>query len=475
MITLAAWGIAWGIRATKRKLSFNISMVWCGREAPQSCVMLLHNAPTRPYSLKGLGGFVCHPDPCRTTPTQQRLGDHLGDRSRNKLTSIGVKKAGDGKLFDGGGLTLVKRGPSGNWVFRYSHLGKRREMGLGSWPTLPLSAARESRDKWASVLAGNQDPIAVRDAENAAQVDHRDRDDPTFADAVQMVFEARKATLRGGGDRGRWLSPLTSHVIPSIGRKRISEIHQRDIKDTLSPIWKTKHPTATKAIGRTRIVFEKMRLMGYECDPFTVDAAREMLGHVDHKTIPTPSTDWREMPALYARLDSGSTVDQALRFMMLTIVRGSAAVGARFSEFDGGIWTVPADRIKGQEGKVQDFRVPLSAPAVGIVKEQSAMFDRYLFESYMGRAVSLNGLEERLLRIGENGRPHGFRSSFRTWATDNDACGWEVSETVLGHSIGNKVERAYNRSDLLERRATAMDAWAAHVTGARSAKIVSVK
>lgn len=399
----------------------------------------------------------------------------MGDRAKNKLTAVAIKKAADGKLFDGGGLTLVKRGDTGNWVFRFSHLSKRREMGLGPWPALSLSAARATRDKWAVVLADGRDPIDARSAEQEAEAAHRDRDDPTFADAVQIVFEARKATLRDGGKRGRWLSPLDHHVTPKLGRKRMSEIHQTDVRETLAPIWKKMHPTAKKAIERTRIVFDKMRLMGYDCDPFTVDAAREMLGHVDHKTVPTPSTDWREIPDLFARLDTGSSVDQALRFLMLTAVRGSAATSAQFSEIDGDVWTVPADRIKGNEGKVRDFRVPLPQPAMQIIETQALLFDRYVFESYTGRPVSLNGLEERLDRIGEKGRPHGFRSSFRTWASDNDACGWEVSETILGHTIGTKVERTYDRTDLLDRRRVAMAAWADHVTGANAGKLLRIK
>lgn len=389
------------------------------------------------------------------------------------LTAVAVKKSGDGKLFDGGGLNLVKKGASGKWVYRYSHLGKRREMGLGPWPDLTIAAARTNRDKWAGVLAGGRDPIEAREAELAAQVEHRDRDNPTFADAVQIVFEARKAKLRDGGKRGRWLSPLDHHATPTLGRKRMSEIHQTDVRDTLLPIWRTKHPTALRAINRTRIVFEKMRLMGYECDTFTVDAAREMLGHVDHKAIPTASTDWREIPALYARLDSGGSVDKALRFLILTCVRASAAVAAQFNEIDGAVWTVPSDRIKGMEGKVSDFRVPLPQAAQELASRQSELFERYLFESYTERPVSINGLERRLNKLGELGRPHGFRASFRTWASDNDACGWEVSETILGHTIGSKVERAYDRSDLLERRQLAMDAWA-HVMGQKSAKVIGM-
>lgn len=380
-----------------------------------------------------------------------------------KLTVIAVKKAADGKLQDGGGLILVKSGETGKWVYRYSHLGKRREMGLGQWPTVTLADARRVRDGWAAELAAGRDPISVRDGRKAAEVDNRDRIDPSFQDLTMTVFEARQAALRGGGERGRWLSPLNTHIFPKFGRRAASTITRHDIADALRPIWKKHHPTASKAIERIGIVLREGRLMGFAVDPFEADAAKRILGDVHHVATPIASTPWQDIPALYARLGDGPLAN-CLRLMILTAMRTDPCAGARIEEFDGDIWTIPADRMKGTERSARAFRVPLSDEAQRLVKEMSEFSTDILFASYKGNPPSSKGLEKRLNTLKEKGRPHGFRTSFRTWCQDHDIA-WDVAETSLGHTIGGKVERTYARSDLLDRRRPVMQAWADYVTG----------
>ena len=129
----------------------------------------------------------------------------------------------------------------------------------------------ETRDNAATLIAKGIDPIIEREH---LRVESANRSDPTFIDMTEIVFEGKKAGLRGDGLRGRWMSPLEIHMFPKAGRKAILTIHQVDIKDALLPIWRTKHPTAEKAIQRTHIVFTQAKLMGIDCDPFTVDAAR---------------------------------------------------------------------------------------------------------------------------------------------------------------------------------------------------------
>lgn len=388
-----------------------------------------------------------------------------------KLTALGIKNAPDGKLGDGGGLELRKTGQTGKWVWRYSIAGRRREMGLGSYPDVSLSDARKARDRWAAMLAEGKDPITERKAQQDAIRKELEKADPTLAKLAADVLEARKASLKGDGKAGRWISPLDRHVFPKLGKKPISTIHQADVRDALAPIWKTKHPTATKAIDRLRIIFRQGKLMGFDCDPFTIDAAKHMLGDVIHQADPIPATPWQEIPDLYARLENTGQVAQCLRFMILTLVRASGCRGATFDEFRDGIWTVPAGRMKGSPGKVSDFRVPLSDPAAHLVEDQRLFGGVYLFSAQRGRPVTDSSLSKHMRDIGETGRPHGFRTSFRTWVQDTDACSWEVSETVLAHTIGNKVERSYARSDLLERRRIVMQKWADFVTGASSSVV----
>ncbi|MGR3452862.1 tyrosine-type recombinase/integrase [Pseudooceanicola sp.] len=388
---------------------------------------------------------------------------------------VAIKSAGDGKLFDGNGLMLVKKGDGGKWVYRYTHLGKRREMGLGTWPTISLADARKVRDQWNQVLALGKDPKAERDVQRAEEVAERDKIDPTFGDMVDIVFEAKKDGLRGGGVRGRWRSPLDIHIIPKIGRRRMSQLHQTEIRDALQPIWRKKHPTAEKAIQRTRIVFREAQLMGIACDPFTVDAAERMLGEVRHVTQHIAATPWQEVPALWPKLDPNTASGLCLRWMLLTLVRADGSRKAVTDEVDGDVWTVPADRVKGKEGLVGDFRVPLSTPALEIVDEARQAGGGYLFPGHRGRPITDRGIEVYLDRLGETGRPHGFRTSFRSWVQDTDACSYEVAETILGHVVGGKVERTYARSDLLERRRLVMEAWARFVTGTQSADVVRIR
>lgn len=394
--------------------------------------------------------------------------------AKNKLTQVAVKNAGDGKMFDGGGLTFIKKGDGGKWVYRYSHLGRRREMGLGSWPEVSLSEARKARDGWAAELAAGRDPLDLRNAARAKEVAERDRSDPTFSEMVDVVFEARRAGLRGDGARGRWRSPLDLHVIPKIGRKRMSDLAQGDVADALRPIWRKKHPTAQKALQRTRIVFREARLMGFDCDPFTVDAAERMLGEVRHVVQHIAATPWQDIPALYARLDKGLASHLCLRWMILTLVRSDGCRGALVSEVEGDVWTVPADRVKGTEGRVRDFRVPLSTPAMEIVSEARESGHEVLFSGHRGNPITDTAIEKALNTLREPGRPHGFRTSFRTWVQDHNACTFDVAETVLGHAVGSKVERSYARSDMLDQRRAVMARWADFVTG-NAAKVIRLK
>ena len=394
--------------------------------------------------------------------------------ARDKLTATAIKAAGSGKLHDGGGLFLAKRDrASGSWVWRYTHLGQRRDMGLGAWPDLSLAAARAERDRWAAVRAGGRDPLSVREAERSAEKAALAVTDPTLAEAVDVVFEAIAPTLRGGGVRGRWRSPLDLHLLPKLGKRRISTLAPQDLRDAVRPIWRTMHPTAQKVVQRTRIVFTKGRLMGFPCDPFTVEAAVHMLGEHRHEVAHVPTTPWQDVPAMVAALGDGSSA-RAVRWIALTLVRSHAARGALVSETDGAVWTVPPDRIKAKAGQARAFRVPLSPPALAMV-EQAREFGDVMFPGYSGRPVTDVALEKALRGTGFPGTPHGLRSSFRTWVQDTDACSWEVAETILGHRIGSTVERSYARSDLLERRAPVMDAWGRFVSGAASGEVVTLR
>ncbi|WP_412507545.1 tyrosine-type recombinase/integrase [Roseovarius sp. SYSU LYC5161] len=389
-------------------------------------------------------------------------------RGKNILTAVQVRKARPGRHQDGGGLILHKTEHGGRWLWRYSFGGRRREMGLGGLDAITLAQARAARDKWAAVLAHGRDPISERDREIDAQRAEMQQDEPTFAEVAEMVFEARKAGLREDGKRGRWWSPLRLHVIPKIGSMSITRIHQRDLHKALAPIWQSKHPTAEKALQRTGIVMRQARFMGYDVDPFLVEAARHMLGEVRHETAPITATPWQDMPALWRRLDGYGYSVLCLKFVILTVMRPGAVRWARFSEIDAAnaVWTVPADRMKAREGKARPFRVPLTDASLEVVARcKEAASTDLLFPSYKPEnAITDVALSKALNTLGEAGRAHGFRSTFRTWVQDTDAANYDVAETALGHVIGGRVERSYARSDLLDRRRALMQQWAYFVT-----------
>ena len=394
-------------------------------------------------------------------------------RAKNKLTALMVKKAGPGILQDGGGLMLTKTATGGRWTFRYSIAGRRRDMGLGTLDDVSLAEARKARDRHAAVLAGGRDPISEREREREVVLAELDKQDPTFEQWTHVLFEAKRASLRGDGIRGRWMSPMVNHMFPKIGKRRLTTIHQRDIADALRPIWGKKQDTAEKALQRTHMVFKHAKLSGIDVDPFVAEAARHMLGEVRQKVRHLPSTPWQQVPDLYQRLAGVAAGRQCLRWIILTAVRGESARGARFSEIDGDTWTIPPERMKGLEGRQEEFRVPLSSAALELLEEiRSVRSGDLMFTAYRDTFISETALLKILNRFGEPGRPHGFRSSFRSWVQDTEAASYEVAETALSHRVGNRIERTYARSDLLEPRRRLMEAWGRHVLGVVDEKVV---
>ena len=407
------------------------------------------------------------------------MGNQLGTqirgpmgRSQNRLTVIEIRNAGPGKLQDGGGLILDKSAVGGKWLYRYSFAGTRRAIGLGAYPTVSLADARKARDRWAATLAGGKDPITERKRAVAAEKAAIDRLDPTLAEAATACFAAIQAGLKGAGERGRWFSPIRVHILPRLGQRHMSQIHQTDIADTLRPIWKTKPPTAEKAIQRLRIISAWAERAGYPCSPATVDAARHILGQVAHVPVGIVATPWRAIPALYARLDHGTASHDALRLIILTCARADSLRGMRFSEIAGDVWTCPADRMKAGGA----FRYPLPAAAIAIIDGRRPFTDGDLVfpSTKPGSAISEAALLKALNVMGEAGRPHGFRTSFRVWVQETDATSYDVAETILAHSLGNRTERSYARSDMLDRRAAVMQRWADYATG-RSADVVELR
>ncbi|MEL6568288.1 MAG: integrase arm-type DNA-binding domain-containing protein [Pseudomonadota bacterium] len=379
-------------------------------------------------------------------------------RESNRLNGLSAKSLGPGKHHDGRGLYLVKTAAErGKWILRLTIYGRRREMGLGPYPTISLQDARRKAEEARYAVLHDRDPIAER--QNDTQHNRY-----LLQDVAELTLEARKAELKEDGKAGRWMSPLDLHVLPKLGRTPIAKLTQNDIAAVLRPIWHTKTETARKALNRLNLTLKHGAAMGLDVDIQAVTKARALLGTSKHTPKHVPAMAWQDVPEFYASLNDGSICHLALRLLILTGVRSKPLRHAHIDQIDEDVWTIPEDLMKGAEGKVSAFRVPLSKPAQKIAEEAlQHSRDGHLFPSVRKGVISDATMAQLMKRRGLAARPHGFRSSLRTWLAEETNAPFEVSETILAHNVMNKVQRAYQRSDYLELRAELMGEWANYV------------
>jgi len=384
-------------------------------------------------------------------------------RATNRLSSQFVKTAPVGKHCDGAGLWLVKRYDGGaQWVLRVTVHGRRREMGMGGFPALGLADARKVSERWRNVASAGRDPVKEREAEERTAR----REDITLAILTADAFESRKAELKGDGTAGRWLSPLTIHVLPKLGRVPVTDLDQRDIRDTLAPIWHTKADTARKAMNRLSIVMKHAAALGLDVDLQATEKAKALLGKTRHVPKNIPAMVWADVPGFYASLEEPILTHLALRLLMLTGLRSAPLRTIRLDQIEGDVWTVPAEAMKGRKGATEAFRVPLSHEAQRIIDlARPHARNGFLFPNTRGGVISDLTLSRMMERRGLEARPHGFRTSLRTWLAEATDAPHEVAEAMLAHVVDGGVVRAYRRTDYLEQRRALGERWADHLTG----------
>lgn len=391
-------------------------------------------------------------------------------RAQNRLTAGFLKAPKPGKHCDGAGLWLVVRDDGGaQWVLRVTVHGRRREMGLGGFPSLGLADARKLAERWRNVAAAGRDPVKEREAEVRAAR----REDITLAILTNDAFEARKAELKGDGTAGRWLSPLTLHVLPKLGKVPVTDLDQRDIRDTLAPLWHTKADTARKALNRLSIVLRHAAALGLDVDLQATEKAKALLGRSRHVAKNIPAMAWAEVPGFYASLEEPTPTHLALRLLILTGVRSNPLRNIRLEQIEGDVWTIPAEAMKGRKGATEAFRVPLSREALRIVElTRPHARNGFLFPNGQKGVISDMTLSRHMERRGLEARPHGFRTSLRTWLAEATDAPHEVAESVLAHAVDGGVVRAYRRTDFLEQRRVLAERWADHVTGGAGKVVV---
>jgi len=387
----------------------------------------------------------------------------------SKLTARGVQTAGTGKHEDGEGLRLVVS-PTGarKWVLRVTVEGKRREMGLGSYPAVSLADARSKASDARRLVRDGQDPITVRKVEPERI--------PTFDEAAARYIEGHSPGWSNAKHADQWRNTLETYAAPVIGSKPVDQIGTEDVLKILQPIWTTKTETAKRVQGRIENILDWSTARKYRAG----ENLARWRGHLDKllpkptkvaKPVHHPAMPYHDVPAFMVELEGNCSVSAlALRFLILTACRTGEVIGAQWPEVDleARAWTIPAARMKAG----QTHRVPLSDAAMDVLQALPRVDgNSYLFVGARhGRPLSNMALLQLMRGMGygvggDRGAyvPHGFRSAFRDWSGEVSSFPRDVCEMALAHVIANKVEAAYRRGDLFEKRRLMMNAWAEFV------------
>lgn len=368
---------------------------------------------------------------------------------------------------DGRGLYLqVTDSGAKTWIFRYSLDGRRRDMGLGSAADVTLAEAREAvRDKRKLVKAG-RDPIDERRAGKVAAAVERARA-VTFRACAEAFIAAHRASWRNEKHAAQWLATLQAYAFPVFGALPVAAIDTGLVLKVLEPLWATKSETASRLRGRIESVLDWARVRGFR----EGENPARWRGHLDH-LLPAKAKvrrvehhaalPYAEMPKFFTILaDQPGMSALALRFAILTAARTGEVLGARWDEIDleAGVWTIPATRMKAG----REHRVPLSGPALEILQglAEARAGDVVFFGQKADRPLSNMSMLMALRRMDRADiTTHGFRSAFKDWASEQTDFPSEVSEMALAHVVGDKVEAAYRRGDLIEKRRALAEAWA---------------
>jgi integrase len=390
-------------------------------------------------------------------------------RQIGKLNHLAVSRATKrGYLSDGGGLYLqISASGAKSWVFRYRDAGRLRELGLGAAHTFTLAEARKRATDQRKLRADNIDPIEHRHAQRSkAKLDGAKA--MTFRQCAEAYIDAHRKSWKNDKHAVQWPTTLATYAYPIFGDLPVQSIDVALVTKALEPIWRDKTETASRVRGRIEAVLDWATVRGYRHG----DNPARWRGHLD-KLLPARAKVKRvEHHAALPYAEIGSFMAQlreqdgmsglALQFLILTATRTSEVLNATWPEIDLGaaLWTVPADRMKAG----REHRVPLSKPALALLRELNVHRSDLVFPSAKpSRPLSNMAMLKLLERMGRpNLTVHGFRSTFRDWAAERTNFPREVAEHALAHSLPDKVEAAYRRGDLFEKRRSLMEAWARH-------------
>ncbi len=386
----------------------------------------------------------------------------------SSLTARGVETmTKPGMHADGEGLYLdIKQVGTKSWIFRYTIGGKRREMGLGGYPTVSLARARKLAETHRSDLLDGVDPIRAREANRMQR-----RRIPSFGEVADEFIASHGAGWRNAKHRWQWTATLAQYAAP-LRQKPVDTIEVADVLAVLKPIWSVKQETASRLRGRIEAILDAAKAQGFRIGENPAAwrgnlkhllPPRRKLARGHHAAMP-----FSKVADFIALLhERGGMAALAIEFVILTAGRSGEILGARWREFDLGsrVWTIPANRMKAG----REHRVPLSKRALMIL-EAAQLFRRdddleaYVFPGAReGRPMSDMTLTMTLRRMKINATVHGFRSSFRDWAGEVSSFPRDIAEAALAHILSDKTEAAYRRGDALEKRRAMMEEWAGFV------------
>jgi integrase len=398
----------------------------------------------------------------------------------------------DGKPIADGTVSGLRLHPGkvkglGKWEMRFvsPETNKRRDMGFGVYPEVSIVDARKAALAARELIRDGVDPIKAR--EENAQARHRDVNALTFEKAARQYHADHKAGWKNPKHAAQWITTLETYVFPHIGNRKVESLKAKDFADALRGIWLDKPETASRVKQRCSTVMDwcaAQELIGGNPVGVVTKLLPKQKSASD-RVVHQPSMPWQQVPQFVEdvlRPGRTSLSKTMLEFLILTAARSGEVRDMTWSEvdLDGAVWTVPADRMK--VNKVH--RVPLSVRAVEILQGQKDAADHatLVFPSPTGvkttDMILTKFLRDKKAQSSEPGRTataHGFRSSFRDWASEN-GYPHDYAERALAHTIRNQTEAAYHRTDLLEQRRPMMEAWAQFVCGieAGDGKIVSI-
>lgn len=389
-------------------------------------------------------------------------------RSANKLSALAIKNlSAPGYYGDGLGLWLqVSKFGTKSWVFRFERDKKRHEMGLGPLNTISLADARTKAAELRKMLIDGIDPLAQRREQQSAARLERARA-MTFQDAADEYIKVHRSGWRNPKHADQWANTIRDYCGPVFGSVPVQDVDTELVRKALGKIWTDKNETAVRLRGRIERILNWATVSGLRQG----ENPARWKGHLEHlltnisredRVVHHAALPYQQIGGFMESLRTTEGVAaRALEFLILTAARTGEVIGAKWAEIDdeNRVWTIPPERMKAKK----EHRVPLSEQAWKVVQEMKRQEGDYVFPGRgLKKPLSNMAMLGVLKRMGRTDlTAHGFRSTFRDWASEVTAYPHQVQEMALAHTIENKVEAAYRRGDLFEKRTRMMADWAA--------------